>query len=66
MQFFHFQIFIIDGFLFLFTVIPTFRFYIQDDTLSLHIGLMGLSCYTLRVGTEKITWNEMQDIAIGD
>ena len=33
--------FIIDGFLFLFTVIPTFRFYIQDNTLSFHIGLMG-------------------------
>ena len=51
--FFHFQMFIIDGFVFLFTVIPTFRFYIQEDTLSFHIGLMGLSCYTLRVGTEK-------------
>ena len=45
--------FIIDGFVFLFTVIPTFRFYIQEDTLSFHIGLMGLSCYTLRGGTEK-------------
>ena len=58
--------FIIDGLVFLFTVIPTFRFYIQEDTLSFQIGLMGLSCYTLRVGTEKITWNKMQDIAIGD
>ena len=54
--------FIIDGLVFLFTVIPTFRFYIQEDTLSFQIGLMGLSGYTLRVGT----WNEMQDIAIGD
>ena len=45
--------FINDGFLFLFKVIPTFRFYIQEDTLSFHIGLMGLSCYTLRVRTEK-------------
>ena len=51
--FFHFQMFIIDGLVFLFTVIPTFRFYIQEDTLSFQIGLMGLSCYTLRVGTEK-------------